>query len=459
MNLSKALIEKYNTPVPRYTSYPPANYFTETYTVADYQKAIEISNAENPQNISFYVHIPFCKKICYYCGCNSCRMRSTNEVWEYMDALKKEIAQVLPLLDKTRKVAQIHYGGGTPNAIPVECLQEINALLLEPFETIEKPEIAIECNPAYLDEEYIEGLADAGFNRLSLGIQDFDTDVLDVINRDASAIPVKKLVELVREKIPGVSVNLDFIYGLPLQTVESFTNTIEKAIAVRPDRLVTFAYAHVPWIFKAQKALEKAGLPSSQTKNKMFLNALDLLEENGYTTIGMDHYALDTDELSIALKQQNLHRNFQGYCTRRTTGQVYAFGASSISQLGSAYAQNVKGVGEYIETITKNGWAIAKGMQLTKEQMAVREVINELMCNRTVHWPTIADRMQMNVAELKALTGYDATVFEGFTQDNILTFNDEEIIVDEENLLFMRNVAAALDPLMKNTDRQFSKPM
>lgn len=459
MNISKALIQKYNTPVPRYTSYPPANYFSDSFTSSDYKKAIEQSNLQEPQNISFYVHIPFCKRICFYCGCNSCRMKSKDEVWEYMDAVKKEIKALLPLLDKGRKVSQIHYGGGTPNAIPVEYLQEINALLLEQFETIENPEIAVECSPAYLDEDYIDGLQQAGFNRFSLGIQDFNSDVLEVVNRDASAIPVKKLVQLIRSKIENVTINLDFIYGLPLQTASGFAETIEKAIEIRPDRMVTFAYAHVPWIFKNQMALEKAGLPSSDVKNKMFLAALDLLEESGYTTIGMDHYALATDELSDALNKQQLHRNFQGYCTRRTTGQVYAFGTSSISQLGSAYAQNDKDIAGYINKINRNGFATTKGQQLSLEQMTIREVINELMCNRKIVWQEIADKMNVEVSSVKKWVNYSTDSLFEFKNDGILDFDEEGIEVFDESLLFMRNVAAIFDPLMTNTDRKFSNPM
>lgn len=459
LHISSQLVEKYNTPVPRYTSYPPANYFTENYSASDYIKAIEESNSGNPQNISFYVHIPFCIKSCFYCGCNHVRMKKTENVREYVDAVKKEIGMVLPMLDKNRKVSQIHYGGGTPNAIDAAFLAEINQLFFDHFAFIENPEIAIECNPAYLDEAYIDELMAAGFNRFSLGIQDFDSKVLDTINRDASAIPVKELVELMRSKKKDIAVNLDFIYGLPGQTEASFLEAMEKAIDVHPDRLVTFAYAHVPWIFKAQQALEKAGLPSSEEKNNMFLSALQKLEKNGYATIGMDHYALETDELTQALKNQSLHRNFQGYCTRRTTGQVYAFGSSSISQLERDYAQNEKSVPKYIERIKNDGFAIVKGQRLSNELAVTREVITELMCNRQINWEEIATLYKISADELKTLVGYDVAILDGFVTDGILEYNNQKLQVYEDKLLFLRNVAAAFDPLMKNSDKKFSKPM
>lgn len=459
LHISSQLVEKYNTPVPRYTSYPPANYFTENYSASDYIKAIEESNSGNPQNISFYVHIPFCIKSCFYCGCNHVRMKKTENVREYVDVVKKEIGMVLPMLDKNRKVSQIHYGGGTPNAIDAAFLAEINQLFFDHFAFIDNPEIAIECNPAYLDEAYIDELMAAGFNRFSLGIQDFDTKVLDTINRDASAIPVKELVELMRSKKKDIAVNLDFIYGLPGQTEASFLEAMEKAIDVHPDRLVTFAYAHVPWIFKAQQALEKAGLPSSEEKNNMFLSALQKLEKNGYATIGMDHYALETDELTQALKNQSLHRNFQGYCTRRTTGQVYAFGSSSISQLERDYAQNEKSVPKYIERIKNDGFAIVKGQRLSNELAVTREVITELMCNRQINWEEIATLYKISADELKTLVGYDVAILDGFVTDGILEYNNQKLQVYEDKLLFLRNVAAAFDPLMKNSDKKFSKPM
>lgn len=279
----------------------------------------------------------------------------------YVDALKKEILMVKNYLDPNRKVSQIHWGGGTPNSLPVEMIGEIMQLIHANFSFIDKPEIAMECHPAMLDEEFIGKLAALKFNRFSLGIQDFKQEVLDNVNRDASIIPVEELVKMIRNH-ENTSVNLDFIYGLPFQDEKSFAETINKAIEITPDRLVTFSYAHVPWVKKAQKILEVKGLPSADKKLEMFETGFQLLTQNGYEAIGLDHFAKPNDELSIAFKNRTLHRNFQGYCTRETTGQVYAFGATGISQLESAYAQNAKDTNTYVDQINKGEFTIEKGI-------------------------------------------------------------------------------------------------
>ncbi len=390
--INNKLLQKYNNPVPRYTSYPPANFFTNEFSQADFRKALTESNNYDPQNISFYFHIPFCKQMCYFCGCNSYGIKNDHIIDDYIRALKVEIKTVISHLDKSRKISQVHYGGGTPNAIPVEYLQEINEILFTEFSTIDQPEIAIECNPAYLTFEQMDGLKKAGFKRYSLGIQDFDREVLKTVNREESGMPVKEIMDYLKDGDPEVAVNLDFIYGLPRQTAKSFTNAIEKAVELKPDRLVTFSYAHVPWVSPIQKKLEKVGLPESDEKMKMFENGFNLLTKNGYQAIGLDHFALETDELARAYQNKTLHRNFQGYCTRRTTGQVYAIGVTSISQLSMVYAQNTKKISEYIEVAEKGEIPTLKGYRLNEDQMVIREVINELMCNERVIWDEIGQR-------------------------------------------------------------------
>lgn len=239
--------------------------------------------------------------------------------------------------------------GGSPTALPVHYLKELNEHLHTRFPQIAQPEIAVECHPGYLDEAYWLGLADAGFNRISLGVQDFNRKVLKTVNRRPSLLPVNWIVELLRSR--QVKINMDFIYGLPYQTAETFADTLQEAISLSPDRLVTFSYAHVPWINKQQLILEKAGLPTGEEKSRMFSTATQLLQEAGYQAIGLDHFVKAGDELYTSLQQGQLHRNFQGYCTRRTTGQVYAFGATGISQLAGGYAQNSKQIDDYIERI------------------------------------------------------------------------------------------------------------
>jgi oxygen-independent coproporphyrinogen-3 oxidase len=457
MKIDKKILDKYNIPVPRYTSYPPANHFKEGFAESEYLQFIEQSNDQKPNHIALYIHIPFCKKICFYCGCNACTIKDEQLIEEYIEALKKEISKVFGSLDKNRKVSQIHYGGGTPNAIDVKYIEEINNLIFNEFSLIDNPEIAIECNPAQLDYDYIDRLLGAKFNRFSLGIQDFNTEVLKSVNRSPSALPVNEIVSYLKNKNPLVAVNLDFIYGLPGQNTDGFLRTIEQAVKIKPDRLVTFSYAHVPWLKKHQIALEKKGLPSSELKMEMFLSARELLIESGYTPVGLDHYVLPKDELSQALNQNSLHRNFQGYCTKRTTGQVYAFGVSSISQLEKGYAQNVKELDVYIETINQGRFPVEKRMLLTEDQIIVREIINELMCNNQLDLLKLAEKYQITIDAIKKITGFNKNKLENFISDDLMTFIDNKIKVSEKGSLFIRNIAATFDPEYIEQENKYSK--
>lgn len=453
--MKQNLLDKYNVAVPRYTSYPPANFFNERFAAQSYLEAISNSNAMQPQHISFYIHIPFCYKLCYYCGCNARLIGSKDSVKEYIEALKKEINLVLPLLDKNRKVSQIHYGGGSPTSQPVSFLKEINEMLLSEFETIDNPEIAIECHPGYLDETYWDELSDAGFNRISLGVQDFDDNVLKTVNRKASRLPVEEIISLLRAK--GISVNMDFIYGLPLQTAESFAESIHKAIELSPDRLVTFSYAHVPWVNPSQTKLEAVGLPDAQKKNQIYETAKQILSSAGYKTIGMDHFVRPNDELYIAKEEKSLHRNFQGYCNRRTTGQVYAFGITGISQLATAYSQNTKELSTYADTLEKGKLPVLKGYILNEEEQITREVINTLMCNYEIRWSVLSSYLNLTIDEIKNALNYDEKKLIEFAQDGLIELDAEHIIMLPEATPFVRNVAASLDKLMLNTDKRFSK--
>jgi len=457
MNTYTDLIQKYNVPVPRYTSYPPANHFTDDFSAGDHVRLIVQSNSGQPQHIAFYIHIPFCKKICFYCGCNACTAKNNAIVENYIQALKQEIKMVMHHIDKSRKVSQIHYGGGTPNAIDVKYLKEINDLFSENFSFIDKPEIAIECNPAHLDYAYIDGLVEAGFNRFSLGIQDFDNEVLKTVNRSPSAIEVTELVQYIKEKDKGASVNLDFIYGLPGQTIASFEKTIEKAVAIRPDRLVTFSYAHVPWMKKHQQILEKKGLPESDEKMAMFLRSAKVLKKAGYIAVGLDHYVLPNDELNNALQNNSLHRNFQGYCTRRTTGQVYAFGVSSISQMEQGYAQNTKDIDTYIKNIADGILPVEKGCVIKAEQQVIKDAITELMCNYRVDFNQLAEKHQLSVQKVFGILHFNPTKLDEFIADKLLQLENNTIEVSETGKLFIRNIAAALDPAYQRQVNKYSK--
>ncbi|MDB4584038.1 oxygen-independent coproporphyrinogen III oxidase [Draconibacterium sp.] len=458
MKITQQLISKYNIPVPRYTSYPPANFFSTEYTSDDYVKWLKLSNNEATKNISIYIHIPFCPKICHYCGCNTHLTRDQNKMRFYVDALKREILMVKQHLNPQRKVSQVHWGGGTPNSLPIIMVEEIMQLIHKNFSFIDQPEIAMECHPAMLDENYIEKLVQLKFNRFSLGIQDFDQKVLDNVNRDASIIPVDKLVNMIRS-YQGTGVNLDFIYGLPFQDEKSFAKTIKKAIEISPDRLVTFSYAHVPWVKKAQKILEARGLPSAEKKLAMFETGFKLLTQNGYKAIGLDHYAKPDDELYVALNNRTLHRNFQGYCTRETTGQVYAFGTTGISQLDSAYTQNVKDTNTYVSQINLGKFTIEKAYLLNNSEKIVRHVINQIMCNHYISWKETAQLFSCSEEEIKTTIAYDEKSLNAFFDDELLTFNAEEITITDLGKYFIRNIAASLDPGMKTSTQKFSKAL
>ena len=319
--MKQELLEKYNVPVPRYTSYPPANYFHDGFSSESYKKAIIESNHQLPNTLSFYIHIPFCLQLCHYCGCNSFPISTPDIIDRYVNALHKEIDMVLPLLSLDREISQIHYGGGTPTSLPAIELNELNAHLLSPFYTIPEPEIAIECHPGWMTEKSWIALSVAGFNRFSIGIQDFNKKVLSAVHRKFPLMEMEEVVTILRSC--GARINMDFLYGLPHQTEASFAETIEKAVSLLPDRLVTFSYAHLPSAFPRQKILEKRGLPSGEEKSRMFETARNILCRTGYQPVGMDHFVRKSDELYEAMQNGQLHRNFQGYCTRRTTGQVY----------------------------------------------------------------------------------------------------------------------------------------
>ncbi len=457
MKLDKTLLDKYNQAVPRYTSYPPANFFTEEKDKDVYSKMIKQSNSTSPQNLAFYIHIPFCKQICYYCGCNAHKMHKNTDVESYIKAVKKEINLIIPLLNKNRKISQIHFGGGTPNAIGAHYLKEIIDLLSANFAFIDKPEIAIECHPALLDFQYIDELSNAGFNRFSLGIQDFNSDVLSSVNRLPSALPVEDLVAYLRSKPSTIGVNLDFIYGLPGQTVDSFSQSIKRAIGIQPDRLVTFSYAHVPWLKKHQEILQKKGLPTSEEKMAIFDKTTALMTNAGYLPIGFDHFAQPNDELSIALSSKQLHRNFQGYCTRRTTGQVYAFGISGISQLECGYFQNTKDIDKYLSFIENDILPIEKSIIINSEQNITKKVINQIMCNQYIHWKSIADESNITINDLKSIVNYNVIKLQEMQDDGLLEFDQHHIAATETGKVLIRNIAALFDPMYKAEENRYSK--
>lgn len=444
--LTQDIIEKYNVPVPRYTSYPPANYFRDL-SEEEYISAIRRSNDAKDRNLSFYLHIPFCHSLCYYCACNSYAMRSVAAIADYVKTLHEEIDLIIAMLQRDRQLAQIHYGGGSPTSLQPTVIKALNQHILSSFPTIYRPEVAIECHPGYLSLSDWRGLVEAGFSRFSIGVQDFDEKVLTTVNRRPSRERMEDIFAVLRDG--GAHINLDFLYGLPGQTSESFCRTIEQAIRLQPDRLVMFSYAHVPWLKKQQLILEKAGLPAAEEKGRMFDEAAKQLSAAGYVRVGMDHFVRPDDELYTALQDGLLHRNFQGYCTRRTTAQVYALGVTGITQLDAAYAQNTRDIDEYIQTVGSGHLPVRKGYLLNREEQLARQVIDTLMCNYAV---TLTD-------EQRAVLNDDEQRLAEMQADGIINIDGNTIRMTHESSPFVRNVAALLDPLMQHTTKTFSKPV
>ncbi len=456
MEVTQEFLLKYNKPGPRYTSYPPANHFTDAFDTESHKIALIASNTQQPNAISLYVHIPFCPKLCYFCGCTTQIGGREAQIIRYVDAVLKEIDMTAPLLDKSRKVTQIHWGGGTPNSIPMEQIRRIMDKIYEHFTIAEGAEIAMECSPAYLEYSDIDALHDMGFNRISMGIQDLRLDVLEAINRDPAKHPVHELVAYMKQKgIEGV--NLDLVYGLPRQTVDSFIDTVDKIINIGPDRLVTFSYAHVPWVKKGQVVLEKYGLPSPEDKIQMLIQSMELLNKRGYETIGMDHYAKPSDSLTKALHTKKLHRNFQGYCTRETTGQVYGFGASSISQLQGAYSQNHKVTKKYLDAIEAGNFAVERGYSLNQEEQVRRDVINEVMCNAFLDFEAIANNYQLPVEKVKEIVQFAPEKVFDFAQDGLVELSGDTVKISEAGRLIVRNIAMAFDPALQTGQGVYSK--
>ena len=447
MKINEKLLKKYSSTGPRYTSYPPATFFDTNFTNDDFEEKLIVSNNEFPQNISVYIHIPFCPQICHFCGCTTETGFTKPFLERYIDALIKEIDYVSKKIDSTRILTQVHWGGGTPNAISYKFIERVTNKLFDTFKFASNYEMAIECNPAHIEFRHIELLKKFGFNRISLGIQDFRLDVLERINRKPSKHLIEDIVKKISDEV-FTGTNIDLVYGLPYQTPKRFDKTVDRAIKLNTDRIVTFSYAHVPSILPRQKILEDIGFPSSKDKASMYENAYKKLVDAGYVSIGMDHYSKPEDDFAIALKNKQLHRNFQGYCTLETTGQVYAFGASSISQLDSAYIQNIKNASQYINSIEKNNLAVLRGYSVNKEQKIIREIINSIMCNYFVDINLISKKYNLTNSELYNSIQFKEDSLEDFISDKILNFNDNKITINESGRLFTRNIAMRFDPLI-----------
>ena len=386
--LSEELLRKFDTPGPRYTSYPTADRFAERFGPADAARLLEArSRTGSSAPLSLYVHIPFCESLCYYCGCNKIITRHHERAAEYLDALESELALVVESLGAGRPVSQLHFGGGSPTFLSDAELARVMAALAAAFRLTPDSEVSIEVDPRTVTPERLAHFRTLGFNRLSFGVQDFDPDVQKAVHRVQSFEMVKGLMTSARE-LGYVSINADLIYGLPRQTPESFARTVAQINELRPDRIALYAYAHLPERFKPQRRIADADLPSAAQRVAMLGDAISGFLSRDYRYIGMDHFALPSDTLAVAKREGRLHRNFQGYSTQPDCDLV-ALGVSAIGRVGPAFYQNAKTLPEYYESLRQRRLPVVRGYALTADDEVRRDAIMALMCQGRLEFAPI----------------------------------------------------------------------
>lgn len=440
---SQELVAKYDLAGPRYTSYPTALQFSPVVTGAVYRQLIGGSNEDLiPRNLSLYLHIPFCRSPCFYCGCARTITRQAEPVTQFLDTLHREIALTGPLFDRDRRVRQLHLGGGTPNTLSLAQLDELLTRMHQAFSIDDRPcrEFAMEMDPRLADAAYIHGLAGLGFNRLSLGIQDFSPDVQRAINRVQSADHVAGL--MVAARSAGIrSVNFDLIYGLPHQTPEEWSHTLDDVIALDPDRIAVYGYAHMPRLFKAQARIQSETLPGSSTRLALFGLALERLTQAGYVYIGMDHFAREGDELVLAQRNGTLQRNFQGYSTMDECDLI-GLGPTAIGQIGDAYVQNIRDLPTYASAVERQQLPVARGVLLTDDDIIRRDVIHTLMCYGMVRKGVINHRYGIDFDHYFA----DArTELNALADDGLLTQDPWLIQATARGRILIRVLAMCFD--------------
>lgn len=439
------LIQKYNYSGPRYTSYPTALEFNEQFNEQDFLTSVTLY-PEKP--LSIYVHIPFCHKLCYFCGCNKMVTRQHHKVTKYLEALKQEIINRAPLF-KNKIVTQMHWGGGTPTYLNDEEIGWLIDVLKDNFQFANNIEQSIEIDPREITPKTIDHLALVGFNRLSMGIQDFNQEIQTLINREQDENLIANLIKQARKR-DFASISLDLIYGLPKQTVESFTDTLNKVIALSPDRLSVFNYAHLPTRFAAQRKIKDADLPAAIEKLKILQNSIEQLTQAGYTFIGMDHFAKPTDELAIAQQQGILHRNFQGYTTHGDA-DLLGLGVSAISMLGDSYAQNQKDLQIYQSEVQKKGNALWKGFTLNQDDKIRRDVIKQLICHFNLNKTPIENRYQIKFDDYFA---EDLQLLAPLVKDGLVENKADSLIVSAKGQMLIRNICMCFDIYMRKVARQ-----
>jgi oxygen-independent coproporphyrinogen-3 oxidase len=443
LNFDEDLIRKYNLAGPRYTSYPTVLQFTESFGCDDYRDAAAASNSSGGP-LSLYFHLPFCATLCYYCACNKIATKKRGRADEYLDYLVREVEQQGDLYESARPVTQLHWGGGTPTFLSDAQMTRLMDATRAHFELADDGEFSIEVDPREVREETVATLRSLGFNRMSVGVQDFEPAVQRAVNRVQSEEQTRRVIDAARDQ--GFrSLSIDLIYGLPFQTVETFSRTLERIIDISPDRLSIYNYAHMPHLFPAQGRLDTDDMPPPQEKLRILEIAIDELTSAGYAYVGMDHFAKTTDELFTAQASGTLHRNFQGYSTHRDTDLV-GMGVTSIGHVGETFYQNLKTLDEYYARIDAGELAVAKGLCANADDSLRRAVITELICYFELdfarfearHGICFADRFAAELTRLQALA-----------DDGLIELDSSSIRVTDEGRLLVRHVCMAFDAYAK----------
>jgi oxygen-independent coproporphyrinogen-3 oxidase len=444
------LLRKYDRPGPRYTSYPTAPLFSAAFTAADFSHEITATNQPDATgDVSLYFHFPFCDTLCYFCGCTMLITRDRARIEEYNSYLRKEIAAVSRMIAPNRRVVQVHWGGGTPTHLFPDQIREMGETIRKSFRIDPSAEMSVEIDPRELKREHLVALRDAGFNRMSMGVQDFDARVQEAVNRVQPESMSRQVYDWARE-LGFTSINLDLIYGLPYQTLASFETTVRKVITFGPDRIAAFNYAHVPWLKPHQKLIHPEDLPSPGQKLEILKLTIEQLCAGGYEYIGMDHFARPEDELARAQKSKTLYRNFQGYSTK-SGADLYGFGMSAISHFRESYAQNTKNIPEYYRALDGGTFATHVGYRMTRDDQIRKHVIMRLMCD-----------LELDKTQVERMFGivFD-TYFESslhglgqFVDDGLVTLGADSIAIVGAGRLLLRNIAmcfdAYLDSMSKN---------
>lgn len=445
----KNVLNKYNTAGPRYTSYPTALSFQEEFTDRDFEFQIkQNATGQSAQHLSLYLHIPFCHSLCYYCGCNKIVTRHKQKADQYLEFLFKEIEHRGKQF-ANYTVTQIHLGGGTPSFLDKSQLARLMSTLQANFNFNSEFEAGIEIDPREIELSYVDDLADVGFNRLSIGVQDINREVQEKINRVQSTEFISQLVA--RAKGVGfASINLDLIYGLPLQTAETLLQTLEKVVEIDPDRISFFSYAHMPQMFAAQRKIKDEWLPNAHAKFDLLRLGIEYLTTAGYVFIGMDHFAKPSDELSKALESGHLHRNFQGY-TPKQHNALLGLGVSSISSIENMYAQNDKDLQSYYKSIDTKKSALVKGLVLNRDDQIRRAVIHSLMCNFQVNKAEISEQFNIQFDDYFEGSISDLS---GFASDGLIDISDTHIKIADRGRLLVRNICMSFDQYLTQPAHQ-----